>query len=110
MNEKSWVLFAHAGSLLGYFVGIGGFIIPLVIWLSKKDDSELISKHAKESLNFQLSLLLYSFIAGILIFIIIGVPLLFILFVVNVVCVILATLKADKGEFYRYPMTIRFIQ
>jgi hypothetical protein len=109
MNERSWVLFSHIGTLLGYFIGIGGFIIPLVIWLSKKDESELISRHAKESLNFQLSLLIYMSLAAILIVILIGFPMLFILFVVDVVCVILATLKADKGEFYRYPMTIRFI-
>lgn len=110
MNERSWVLFSHIGTLLGYFIGIGGFIVPLVIWLSKKEESELITRHAKESLNFQLSLLIYMSIAGILVIVIIGLPMLFILLIVDVVCVILATLKADKGEFYRYPMTIRFIQ
>ncbi|MEQ9423949.1 MAG: DUF4870 domain-containing protein [Cyclobacteriaceae bacterium] len=110
MTEKQWVVFSHLGTLLGYVVAFGSFVIPLVIWLSKKEESKLIEEHSKESLNFQISMAIYTGIAGIFSILLIGLPFLFALIVVNIICVVIATVKADKGEFYRYPATIRFIQ
>lgn len=110
MTEKNWALCAHLGTLIGYVIGFGNFIVPLIIWLSKKDESEFISEHAKESLNFQLSVLLYVIIAGLLSLILIGIPILFGLIITDIVCVVIASMKADKGEFYRYPITIRFVK
>jgi len=110
MTEKNWALFAHLGTLLGFVVGFGNFIVPLVIWLSKKDESAFITEHAKESLNFQLSVFLYVILAGLLSLILIGIPILFGLIITDIVCVVIASMKADKGEFYRYPITIRFVK
>ena len=109
MTEKNWALFAHLGTLLGYVVGFGNFIVPLVIWFTKKDENTFISDHAKESLNFQMSMFIYVIVAGLLSFVLIGIPILLGLFITNLVCVIIASMKADKGEFYRYPITIRFV-
>jgi hypothetical protein len=109
-EERPWVLGSHIGTLLGYAIAFGSFLVPLVIWLSKKDESEVIAMHSKASLNFQLSMLLYSFIAGIGIFILIGIPFLIIIPIVNLICVILATIEADKGSLYKYPITITFVK
>ncbi len=110
MNDRQWILIAHIGTLVGYSIAFGNFIVPLVIYLSKREESQEVAEHAKESLNFQISMAIYMIPAILLSFIIIGIPVLIFLVVTNLVCVILATVKADKGEFYRYPATIRFIQ
>ena len=75
----------------------------------KRGDSPEIDAHGKESLNFQLSMLIYDVVAGILCFILIGIPILILLWLVNTVLVIVASLKASEGKFYRYPFTIRFL-
>ncbi|MDF2960226.1 MAG: hypothetical protein K0S39_1961 [Paenibacillus sp.] len=89
---------------------IGGFIAPLVIWLLKKDQSQYVAEHAKESLNFQISIMIYSFIASLLTLILIGVVLLFAIGIFALVVIILATIKANNGEMYRYPLTIRLVK
>ena len=75
----------------------------------KRGDSPEIDAHGKESLNFQLSMLIYDVVAGILCVILIGIPILILLWVANTVLVIVASLKASEGRFYRYPITIRFL-
>ena len=75
----------------------------------KRGDSPEIDAYGKESLNFQISMLIYDAVAAILCIILIGIPILIGLWVLNTVLVIIASAKAGKGEFYRYPFTIRFI-
>ena len=79
------------------------------MWLIKRSDSPEIDAHGKESLNFQLSMLIYDAIAAILCIFLIGIPILIALWVLNTVLVIIASVKAGEGQFYRYPFTIRFI-
>lgn len=109
-NERPWVLGAHIGTLLGYSVVLGSFLVPLFIWLTKKDESEIIAEHAKASLNFQISMTVYTIIAGFAIFLLIGIPFLVIIPIVNLVCVILATVEADKGKLFNYPLCITFVK
>jgi uncharacterized Tic20 family protein len=108
---QTWCVLCHASALLGFFVpGAGHVLAPLIVWLAKRGDSPEIDAHGKESLNFQLSMLLYSIVAGILCLIIIGFFLLAILHLVNLVFVIVASLQASEGKLYRYPLAIRFIK
>ena len=79
------------------------------VWLVKRGDSPEIDAHGKESLNFQLSMLIYDAIAAILCLVLIGIPILIALWVMNTVCVIIASIRASEGKFYRYPFTIRFL-
>jgi len=109
-DDKQWAMICHLGALGGFLFPFGNVIIPAVIWSMKKESSDLIDQHGKESINFQLSLLIYYFVAGILCIILIGFPLLLALFLIQVISIIQATITADKGEFYNYPITIRFIQ
>ena len=76
----------------------------------KRDVSPEIDAYGKESLNFQISMLIYDAIAVILFIVFIGIPILIALWVLNTVLVIMASVKAGQGEFYRYPITIRFIK
>jgi uncharacterized Tic20 family protein len=110
-GDRTWTVLCHASALLGFFIPWGGHILaPLVVWLIKRGDAAGVDEHGKESLNFQISMLIYNIIAGILCLILIGFVLLPILHVLNVIFVILAALRASEGELYRYPITIRFLR
>jgi len=101
----------HASALSGIFLHVVGHIFgPLIVWLLKRNESPEIDAHGKESLNFQLSMLIYNVIAGILVIVLIGIPLLILLYVLNIVFVIIASIQAGDGKLYRYPMAIRFIK
>ena len=109
-DVRLWCVLAHATALVGFLVPVAGHIVgPLIIWLAKRQDSAEIDAHGKESLNFQLSMLIYDVVAGILCVILIGIPILILLWVANTVLVIVASLKASEGKLYRYPFTIRFL-
>lgn len=108
--ERPWVLGSHIGTLLGYTIVLGSFLVPLFVWMSKKEESEVIAAHAKASLNFQISMAIYTIVAGLSIFILIGIPFLIIIPIVNLVCVILATIEADKGKLFNYPLSITFVK
>ena len=103
-------MLARATALAGFFVPWAGHIVgPLVVWLAKRADSPEIDAHGKESINFQLSMLIYNVIAGILCIVLIGIPILILLHILNVVFVIVASIQASEGKLYRYPFTIRLI-
>ncbi|HEX2153239.1 MAG TPA: DUF4870 domain-containing protein [Acidimicrobiia bacterium] len=118
-DQQTWRVLAHASALI-QFIGIPSFVGPLIVWLMRREDP-VIEPHAREALNFQLSLIIY-FIALVIIGIIAAitivglllVPFLIIagivLIVAEVVFAILASLAATKGEFYRYPMNLDLIK
>lgn len=110
-QDRTWAMFCHL-TALSACIGIpfGNIIGPLVIWLIKKDEITIVDEHGKESLNFQISLSIYSIISFFLCFVFIGFLLLPAVLIVGLVFVIIATIKANKGEQYRYPLTIRFIK
>lgn len=103
-DEKTAAILAHILTV------IAGFIAPLIIYLVKKDESPFVVDHAKESLNFQITMFICYIISFILIFILIGVFLLFVLGIIHLVLVIVATIKASEGKQYKYPFNIRFIK
>lgn len=109
-DVRTWIVLCHASALLGLFFHFLGHIFgPLIVWLMKRGDSPEIDAHGKESLNFQLSMLIYDAVAVILCLVLIGIPILILLWVANTVLVIVASLKASEGKLYRYPFTIRFL-
>lgn len=103
-EEKNMALLAH---LLTF---VTAFLAPLIIWLMKKDQSGYIDHHAKEALNFQISLYIYGIVSSILVVILIGIVLLFALGVFAFIVILIATIKAAQGEYYRYPLCIRFLK
>jgi uncharacterized protein len=107
---RTWSVLCHASALLGLFFHFFGHLLgPLIVWLIKRDLSPEIDANGKESLNFQISMLIYDIIAGILCLVLIGIPILIALWIMNTVLVIVASVKTSNGEFYRYPFTIRFL-
>jgi uncharacterized Tic20 family protein len=107
---RTWCVLAHATALVGFLVPLAGHIVgPLIIWLAKRADSPEIDAHGKESMNFQLSMLIYNLIAGVLCLVLIGFFILAILHILNVVLVIVASIQASEGKVYRYPLAIRLI-
>ncbi|MBS1788905.1 MAG: DUF4870 domain-containing protein [Acidobacteria bacterium] len=109
-DERLWGMLAHVLALSGYVgVPLGNLLAPLVIWLVKKDQSQFVADQAKESLNFQISLTIYAIISGLSILVLIGIVLLPLVLLAGAILTIVATVKANNGEFYRYPFTIRLI-
>jgi len=109
-SVRTWCVLAHALALFGFFVPWAGHIIgPLIVWLAKRGDSPEIEAHARESLNFQFSMLIYNLVAALLCLVLIGFVLLAILHILNLVLVIVASVRASEGKLYRYPFTIRLI-
>jgi uncharacterized Tic20 family protein len=109
-HVRTWNILCHASALLGVFFHFPGHLLgPLIVWLAKRDDSPEIDAHGKEALNFQISMLIYNVIAAIFCLVLIGFAFLAILWILNTIFVIVASIQASEGKFYRYPMTIRFI-
>ncbi|MEP7257634.1 MAG: DUF4870 domain-containing protein [Flavitalea sp.] len=103
-DDKTMAVLAHILTL------VGGFIAPLIIYLIKKDSSPFATAHAKESLNFQITLFIGFMICFILIFVLIGLLLIWLLAIAALVLVIMATIKASEGKLYHYPFSIKFIK
>ena len=113
-DARMWAMFCHLaglGWLLWWIVPlIGGVIGPLVVWQIKREKDGFIDEQGKEALNFQISMLLYCIVAGVLCFACVGFVLLPIVAVADTGLAIIASIKAGNGQHYRYPLTIRFIK
>lgn len=153
-HERNLSAVIHASTLSKYFIPFGNFLLPLVLWIANKKEHSFVDYNGKQALNFQISLLLYSIILGIISvpFIIGFLPGIFeggllnirdynefnninfhflgenlrfgwwlwpigitgmlqvALFIVNIVYTILATLRTNEGQYFKYPITINFIK
>ena len=110
-DEKMWAMFCHLSALLASFVAGLSFLGPLICWLAKKDSSRFVDAHGKEALNFQLNMLIY-FLVSIAIAIVtcgVGIVLPIALGIYSLIMPIIAGVKANGGEMYRYPLTFRMI-
>jgi len=109
-QARTWDMLCHLTALAGFIIPFGNLLGPLLIWLIKKNEIPSVDAHGKESLNFQISILIYAIISGILVLVLIGFVLLFAVGLMSLICVIIASVKASNGVPYRYPLTIRFLQ
>ena len=112
-NKKTvtWATFCHVGALSLYLgIPFGHIVVPLVIWLIKKNEFPYVDEQGKESLNFQISMTIYALITGLLFFALVGFLIFPVLVLVHVIFTITAIVKTNQGEHYRYPITIRIIK
>jgi len=109
-EERSLGLACHLLALAGLVVPFGNILGPLIMWLVKKDDSAFVDDQGKEALNFNITISIACFIAFLLMFVVIGGLLLPIIGIFWLVMTIIAAVKANGGERYRYPLTIRLIK
>ena len=103
-SDKIWSMLSHLSALLGV-----GFLLPLVVYLAMRKESEYVATNAREALNFHLTVLIYALCCIPLVFILIGIPLLIVLGLGSLVLAIIATIKASDGQCYRYPLTLRLV-
>lgn len=104
-EDRTIALITHLSGI------IASFIVPLIIWLINKDKPEKswITEQAKEALNFQITIVLAWIVAIVLSFVAIGFLLYPVIWIGNLIFCILAGVAANKGENYRYPVTLRLI-
>jgi uncharacterized protein len=104
-SDKIWSMLSHLSALLGV-----GFILPLVVYLAFRGESEYLTQNAREALNFHISILIYIICCIPLSFILIGIPIMILIGLGALILAIVATIKASDGGCYHYPLTIRLVR
>ena len=121
LSDRQWAAGAHVAALLAamltsLWAGVAGAIAALVVWMLVRDKSAFATEHAKEALNFNLSMFIYAAIAVVLVIFTLGIglivalPMWVVLALAWIVCTLLAAFKAYDGQPYRYPITIRLFK
>lgn len=120
-SDRQWAAGAHAGALVAalltsWVAGIAGAVTALVVWMLVRDRSAFAAEHAREAVNFNLSMFIYAALSVVLVIFTLGigllvaVPLWIVLALVWIVCTLVAAFKAYDGQSYRYPLTIRLFK
>lgn len=109
-DARTWAMICHLIAFSGFVVPFGNLLGPLIVWAIKKDEHQFIDDQGKEAINFQLTLTIAFAISIVFIFIFIGILLIPVLCVYSIIMIIIAAMKANEGERYRYPCTIRFFK
>lgn len=109
-EERTYGMLCHLAAFCGLIIPLGSIIGPLAVWLIKKNTSSYIDHHGRESLNFQISIVIYGIASALLLFAWgIGILLAIAAGIFWFVMTIIACIKANDGVEYRYPLTIRFL-
>ena len=103
-DERLWIVLSH----LSLFFGVG-ILLPLVVYLVKKEESAAVAFHAREALNFHISIFIYVLACIPLLMIVVGFPLLIVLGVGSPILSIVGAVRGSSGEEFRYPLTIRLV-
>jgi uncharacterized protein len=109
-DERQWGMFAHLSALLGFIVPFGNLLGPLIIWQIKKNEMAFVADQGKEALNFQITVAIAVFVCILLMVIFIGFLLLPVVGIAALVLTVIAGIKANNGERYRYPFALRLIK
>ncbi len=112
-DARMWGMICHLAGLGGLIPVVpvfGSIIGPLIVWQIKKDEFGFVADQGKEALNFQISILMYAIVSGLLCFACVGFVLLPAVYIFDLIFLLIAAVKANDGEHYRYPLTIRFIK
>lgn len=121
LQDRQWAAGAHLAALIlalltSWAAGIAGAVGALAVWLIKRDDSPFAAEHAKEALNFNLSMFIYAVALVLLTVVTLGIgiiltlPLGLVIAVIWLVCTLMAAFRAYDGQSYRYPLTIRLFR
>ncbi|MEQ1827648.1 MAG: DUF4870 domain-containing protein [Pirellula sp.] len=109
-KSQQWAMFMHLSLLLNFIIPLGGVVAPIVMWQMKKDELPGVDQHGKNIVNFIISMFIYSIVSFILTFVVIGVFLFFLLLIAVIVLPIIAGIKANNGETWKYPLTLELIK
>lgn len=126
-DERSWTMLCHVAAFASVVFPFGNILGPLIVWLAKRKEYTSVDDQGKESLNFQISMTIYSLIAlvvfivglidlaagnsreGFPVSVIVSGVSLLVLGIINIVLVIIASVRSYQGDAYRYPLNIRFV-
>ena len=108
-DARTWAMVCHLAMLVGYLIPFGNIIGPLVVWQVKKDESPFIDEHGREAVNFQICYTIYIFVAALSFLVLIGFILLPVVIVAQIVFTVIAAIKANSGESYRFPYIFRLL-
>ncbi len=109
-EARKWAAICHAVALVGLIGnGIGFLLGPLIVWLIKREDHPFIDEQGKEALNFQITMFVAGAISALLVLVLIGIFFLAVVGILMVVLPIVAAVKANRGQHYRYPISFHFV-
>lgn len=109
-DERTWALYCHLAAYAMYVVpaiGLANILGPLIVWHIKKPESAFVDDQGKEAVNFQLSMTLYSLLLSPLC--LVGLPAVLLTWLASIIMPIIAGMAAQRGERYRYPLTLRLV-
>ncbi len=109
-KSSDWVVICHLSGLIGIFFPLGNVILPIIVWLIKGEEYPEVRKHGVHVINFHISWTIYMIFSGILVFIVIGLPLLIGLVIFGIVVSIKGVLSSHDGICYKYPLAIEFLK
>jgi uncharacterized protein len=107
-QTRQWGMILHLSLLLSF--SAVGIVVPILIWQLKKSDLPGLDEHGKNAVNWIISAFIYSIVGFILIPVLVGIPILSILGILTVVFPIIAAIKANSGEAWKYPGAIAFLK
>ncbi|RUO53071.1 hypothetical protein CWI69_08580 [Pseudidiomarina halophila] len=109
-EDRTYAMLLHLSQFTGYLIPFAGLLVPLVMWLMKKDTNPYIDAHGKVVFNWILSALIWGVIGVILSFVVIGIFLLIALAICHIIFAIVGAIRANDGIVRNYPLTIKFFK
>ena len=105
LEENTYLMLMHLTQFAGAILPLAGFLVPILMWTTNKDTNANVDKHGKNILNCMISYAIYAVCITV-----IGIPVAVVLGVLYAVFVVIATVKANNGEYWKYPFTIQFVK
>lgn len=110
MDLKAYLTLMHLSQLAGMVVPGLGLVLPIIMWVTNKEESAEVNEHGKAILNWMITVVIGVVISMILSLIAIGIIGLIVIGIVNMIFIIIAAIKANQGELWHYPMSFKFIK
>lgn len=110
MDLNAYLMLMHLSQFAGFIIPFGGFIVPIVMWVVNKNDIPEVDAHGKVIVNWIISATIYSIISFVLMIILVGFLTLAVVAILGVVFAIIGAMKANNGELWHYPLTIKLLK
>ncbi|HXS27456.1 MAG TPA: DUF4870 domain-containing protein [Steroidobacteraceae bacterium] len=108
-DERTWGMVAHLAALVGIVLPFGNILGPLVVWLARRGESSFVDDHAKEALNFNITVAFGALVCFVLVWLLVGILLFAALVLYWLAMTIVAAIKASEGARYHYPFVLRLV-
>lgn len=109
-EQRQTGMFLHLSQLASLIIPVAGIVVPIVIWQTQKDKIPALDAHGKMVTNWMISALIYSVVSVVLMFVLVGFLTILAVMVMAIVFPIIGAIKANNGELWEYPLTIKFLK